>query len=640
MPSVGLEHRDAHDPHASGQDADPDQTPTDQTPSTATEAATETAAGPPRWRLLLSYVRPHRALLSIAMVLGLFGTATELVSPLVTRSLLERLGTDESMRGPVLLLVVVLVVGTAVGYVQTVLLGTMAERIIRGARHRMLGRILFGRLDAPLTRSGGELVSRVTSDTTLIREASTTSLVYLVNGAISLVGTLALMAYLDLALLGVSLGVLVAGSAMAMALMPRLATLQQEVQEQLGRLGARLEGLSRALRTVKASNAEQRELDRLDNHVGAAATLGVRAVKLEAAAWTLTGAAVNLVVLVVLGFGAWRVSTGAIDVPTLVAFLLYVFGLMWPVMMLTMSVTSLQSGLAAAARIQEVVSIPQESDPVGAGSHDVHPGPDQPVLALQDVRFRYGPQGRPALDGVSLEVPRHGHTAIIGPSGAGKTTVFSLLLKFLHPEAGTISLDGVDYERWSAAAVRDRIGYVEQDTPVVPGTVRDNVTHAAPGAGDEETWAALATVGLTERVLTLPDGLDTEISATVLSGGERQRLAIARALLARPELLLMDEATAQLDGLTEAAVAAGIRELAGQGAVITIAHRLSTVVDADRIVLLEAGRVRAVGRHEELLAGDQLYADLVAALRIATVPVPDTGDAGGGDGGPGEAGVR
>lgn len=209
-----------------------------------------------------------------------------------------------------------------------------------------------------------------------------------------------------------------------------------------------------------------------------------------------------------------------------------------------------------------------------------------------------------------------GHTAIVGPSGAGKTTVFGLFMRFLEPQEGDVRLDERPMSAWGLSEVRRRIAYVEQDTPLVPGTVRENLTYAAPQADDGAVWAVLEQVRLAERVRVLPAGLDTDVAHGTLSGGERQRIALARALVAEPEVLLLDEVTAQLDGRTELAVSEGIRRQAARGAVVTIAHRLSTVLDADRIVVLDAGRVRDIGTHQELLARDALYAELVQALRI------------------------
>ncbi|TDD70689.1 ABC transporter ATP-binding protein [Jiangella aurantiaca] len=574
-------------------------------------------------RLLWSYARPHQRVLVAGLLLGLLGTGAELVTPLVTKSVLDGLEVDASLRGPVTLLAVLLVAGAVIGLVQTILLGTLAERIILAARTGMVRHLLRTKVTELGSRSAGEMVTRVTSDTMLIREATTSSMVNAVNGLVGLVGALALMAYLDLVLLATTLGVIVVVAILAALLMPKLAKAQQEAQEEIGALGGRLEGVLRALRTVKAARAEARETSRIARHAERSAEKSIRAVKLEAWAWTITGGGINLAVMLILGVGAYRVAAGHMTVTTLVAFLLYAFQLMMPVMLLTMSLTSVQSGLAAAARIGEIDAMATETDAPTAA-----PAPTQlradAALELRDVEFRYSPEAAPALAGVSLTIPRHGHTAIIGPSGAGKTTIFSLLLKFLQPQGGEIVLDGRPFADWTLADLRSRIAYVEQDTPLVPGTLRENLGYAAPDATEDELWAALATVRLDQRVRELEHGLDTLLSPTTMSGGERQRVALARALAADAELLLLDEATAQLDGLSEAAVAEGIRRQATTGAVVTIAHRLSTVVDADQILLLEAGRVRAVGTHQELLAADELYRELVAALRIATGPQPVT----------------
>ncbi|MDL9948722.1 ABC transporter ATP-binding protein [Gordonia sp. ABSL11-1] len=562
-------------------------------------------------------MRPEAAVLVVALILGLVTAAVELISPLVTREVLQRMNSHTPVTGVALLLVGVLVISTAIGYVQMVMLGSLAERIVRSVRRSMLASLLRARIGA--SRTAGEMASRVTSDTTLIREAATGSVVQFVNGVIALVGSLALMAYLDVILLAFTAAVIIMGISLALLLMPRLSRLQQQVQDQLGQLGERLDGTVRAMRTVKASRAEDRELAVLYDRVDDAQKLGVRAVRVEAAAAMLTGLAVNVVLIVVLVVGAWRVSTGALDVPSLVAFLLYVFALTSPAGMIMMSVTTMQSGLAAARRIDEVTGLDRETDPDDSrDDHLIDQADSRAVLELEDVTVRYLPNQPPALQSVSMAVPHRGHIALVGPSGAGKTTVLSTLLRFTNPDSGRILLDGIPYERWTIPAVRSQIGYVEQDAPLVPGTVRDNITHAAPSISDDEVWRALATVALDRRVRSLSDGLDHTITASTLSGGERQRIAVARALVARPRVLLLDEATAQLDALTESAIIGALRELSADGVVVTVAHRLSTIIDADHIFVFDDGSIRATGTHHELLDTDSLYRELIETLQISS----------------------
>ncbi|MGX5213992.1 ABC transporter ATP-binding protein [Streptomyces violaceus] len=594
----------------------------------------------PRLRILWSFARPHQRSLALALVLALVGSGMGLATPMVTKGVLDALGGSDSLRGPLLALLVLLVVGSVVMYAQWTLLGALGERVVLRARESMVRRFLRATVPAVTRRPPGELVTRVTSDTVLLHQAATGAPVGLINAVVMLFGTLVLMGVLDLVLLGtVAAAVAVVGVLFAV-LMPGIATAQQRAQDHLGRLGGNLEGALRAIRTVKAGRAEDRTAERIVADARISAEHGVRANRREALAWTIALAGIQLAIILVLGVGAWRVAEGDLEVSSLIAFLLYAFGLMDPISELSQNITALQSGIAAAERIRETDDLDSEERAVRA-VHAVHEDPvreavvvageksvrdtpvrdaaaqDTPVLELRDVTAAYGPDAKPAVRGVDLVIPRHGHTAIVGPSGAGKTTLFSLVLRFLEPTGGELLLDGRPYRDHSHDAIRSRLAYVEQDTPVVPGTIRDNLLLSRPDATDAELRRVLDEVRLAEKVDALDDGLDTPLSGAAVSGGERQRIALARALLRTPDVLLLDEATAQLDGLTEAAVQSCVRARAATGAVVTIAHRLSTVIDADTIVVMEAGRVRARGGHGELLATDTLYRELVEALRIA-----------------------
>ncbi|NUP01275.1 MAG: ABC transporter ATP-binding protein, partial [Nonomuraea sp.] len=269
----------------------------------------------------------------------------------------------------------------------------------------------------------------------------------------------------------------------------------------------------------------------------------------------------------------------------------------------------LQNGLAAMKRIKEIEDLPGEPVSLAVAASGTPVG-----VRFENVVFRYGDDRPTVHDGVTFEVPAGGLTALVGPSGAGKSTVFSLLERFYEHQDGLIAVGGRDIRDWPLGELRAALGYVEQDAPVLAGTLRENLLFAAQDATEDELRRAITRTRLDDLVARLPEGLDTAVGhrGVLLSGGERQRVAIARALLRKPRLLLLDEATSQLDAVNELRLREVIAEVAAETTVLVIAHRLSTVTNADRIVVMEGGGVRAVGTHAELVDGDDLYRELAA----------------------------
>ncbi|WP_170068245.1 ABC transporter ATP-binding protein [Arthrobacter ruber] len=571
-----------------------------------------------RLRILLTLLYPHRVTLLVGLLLGLLASAAGLATPLVTKWVLDSLATADTadtLVGPVVWLLALVIAGAVVSFAQWILFGRLGEQVVLAARRMLVGTVLRARVGSVARTPSGEVVTRVTSDTGLLHQASA-SLVGLVNAVVMLVGTLVLMLVLDPPLLGITVVAVGVITALMVLLLPRIAVAEARAQEAVGNIGSTLEGAVRAIRTVKASRAETRILDSIGSHIDTAARFGVRSAVTQAWVWTIAWTGLQLAIIVILGVGAWRVAQGDMPVSTLIAFLLYAFGLMGPLTELTQNLTALQSGIAAAERIGQMDRFEPEPTTVPDGPMAPADAGTPCILEFDDVSARYGPDAGEAVAGITLGIPRRGHLAIVGPSGAGKTTLLSLLLRFLEPSAGGMVLDGRPYAQWTPQQVRARLAYVEQETPLVPGTVRENITFTHPDASDEEVAAALAAVRLTDVVAALPHGLDTSLQAGELSGGQRQRVAVARAVLRTPDVLILDEATAQVDGVTEQALQRCITDVASRAAVVTVAHRLSTVLDADRIVVMDGGRIRDIGTHEALLGRDALYRELVVALRI------------------------
>ncbi len=615
------------------QDAAPSATPVTQPSRGGTRPAAESA--PPTklparqtWAILREHIRPHRWTTALAAVFALIGAATGLAQPLAAKELVNRLGDDESIAGMLVVLTLLVVLGTAIEAFGAYLLERTAESVVLAARRRLVGRLLRLRVPEVERTQPGDLMSRVTSDTTLLRSVATESLVGAVTEALTLIATVVLMGLMEPVLLLVTLGVMVLIGGAVGLVMPRIALASKAAQEAVGAISTVLERSFGALRTIKASGAEDRENAAAHD----AWRHGVRAAKWRALAWSSVGFAVQVSFLVVLGVGDARVASGATDVGTLIAFLLFLFYLIDPVSRLVEAVSQYQVGAAAVARISEAerletepmgsaqprVGAPATGDADGTGEGPVRPA----TVVFDDVTFRCRDDLPYVHHGVSFAIPSGGLTAFVGPSGAGKTTVFGLIERFYEATGGRVLVDGRSVLDWPLDELRAAIGYVEQDAPVLAGTLRDNLLFAHPNASEDELRETLVRTKLDALVERLPDGLETLVGhrGSKLSGGERQRVASARALLRRPRLPLLDEATSQLDAVNEMALRDTVALAARETTILVVAHRLSTVTLANRIVVMDGGRVRAVGTHAELVAADPLYGELAAAQLLATAP--------------------
>ncbi|MEU1011683.1 ABC transporter ATP-binding protein [Streptomyces sp. NPDC005890] len=583
----------------------------------------------------------HRSAIAVASVLTLVGSALGLAQPLVAKHVVDASGRGQVVWPLLVLLGALFAVEAATGAAGRFLLERMGEGVVRQLRHGLVGRLLRLEMREYDRHRGGDLISRVTADTTLLREVVSQALVDLVTGSLVAAGAIALMAWLDLLLL-LLVAVTVAAAAVVVAsLLTGIRNASEHMQGSVGAVAADMERALGALPMVRVHRAEEREAAGIGARVDAAYGAGVRTAKLASVMSSAVELAVQGSFLIVLVVGGLRAGGRAGSLGDLVAFLLYASYLVLPLSSVFRAVGLVQRGMGAYQRIDEALHLPVEPtaprNPKNLPSAPRPAGPSgtrgQPVLALCDVHFGYDPE-RPVLRGVSFTVPERRHVALVGRSGAGKSTVFALIARFYEPDAGTLLFDGRPATELTRDACRRGIAVVDQTTHVVHGTLRDNITYAVPDATDAEIRRVVELARLEEVVDRLPGGLAAVIGerGSNLSGGERQRVALARALLARPSLLLLDEPTSHLDAINEAALTTVMKDIAQECALLVIAHRLSTVQHADHVVVLQDGRTTAGGRHEELLAGNDLYRELAASQMLRTGGEAKTGKRGRTDG--------
>ncbi|MGW6598015.1 ABC transporter ATP-binding protein [Streptomyces sp. NPDC055036] len=555
-------------------------------------------------------VRGQRLLLGIGALLGLAGTAATLVQPLLIGDLIGAVAQDESVARPIVIIAALFVADALLAATHAFLIGRAGENIVFELRTTLTGRLLHSQLRAFNRLEHGDVFTRTVADTSVARIALSSSVAQMITAGFTSIGCIAVMAWIDWRMLLATAGCLGVASAVGLALARAVRTAALANREDTSHFGSGLLRVLSALTTVKASRAEQREAERLRGLADGARASGIRVTRLSAMLMPAMNVGTQVSLAVVITWGMARTATGSLPIQDLTAFIMYLFYLVSPLVMLFMALGELQQGRAAIDRVKGLAGIEQESSKEGTP----HTGGAALAIEFDNVSFAYSDDTAPVLDRVSFALPLTGVTAVVGPSGAGKTTLFQLIERFHTPDRGTIRVAGVDAATMPLAELRSRIGLVEQDAPLMRGTIRENLTYACPDASPDEIAEAVEAAHLTEVVGALPHGMDTELgeAGIGLSGGQRQRLAIARALLTSPDVLLLDEATANLDSDSETALRNAITTIGARCQVVTIAHRISTTIGADRILVVENGRLRAGGTHAELMDRDTTYRRLAS----------------------------
>lgn len=602
--------------------------------------------GSPRatFRQLIPFLLEHKKVLSLVIVLSTAGALTTLAQPLVVSEVITVVEAGSPLGNLVGILVALVVASAALSGFRHYLLQRTGEGVVLSSRKALVRRMLNLPIAEFDQRRTGDLVSRVGSDTTLLRAVLTQGLVEAVGGALTFVGAVAAMIYLDGVLFLLTALVVSIAVTAVITLSRRIRVASRKAQDKVGDLTASVERAISAVRTVRAANATDREIASVERDAEGAWKLGLKVAKISALVVPVSGIALQVAFLVVLGVGGFRVASGSLPVADLVAFILFLFMMIMPLGQAFGAITSVNQALGALGRIHEIIALPSESESDTSRGHAsvVQEGPW--AIEFDSVSFRYPetahkteaekllaetlgthdldavptgevtlPTQRDAvLEKVSFTIPSGSKTAIVGPSGAGKSSLLSLLERFYDPQDGTIRVFGQDITEMSRESLRSLFGYVEQDAPVLAGTIRDNLLIGSPEAKEHELHTVLEEVNLTGILERDPQGLDAQVGegGVLLSGGERQRLAIARALLQAPSVLLLDESTSSLDGPNELLMKNAIDKVSQGRTLVVIAHRLATVVDSDQIIVLSNGSVDAVGTHEELLTSSALYRDL------------------------------
>jgi ATP-binding cassette subfamily B protein AbcA/BmrA len=558
------------------------------------------------WRQFIRLVqqtKPSKLMIGIALALSLGTTGVALLVPLFTKNLINDFSVSSLNAERITLLVLAIIVQALASGFSIYLLNRIGQSVVAGIRDQLWKKLLVLPVSYFDDHPSGETVSRMTNDTTVVKGLISEHLSNFVTGIISIVGSMIVLFVLDwkmtlLMFTAIPLSVLI-----LMPLGKKMHKISKGMQDETASFTAVLQQVLTEIRLVKASNAEASEYQNGQKGIQKLFQFGLKEAKIQALIAPLMSFVMMALLVLILGYGGMRVSSGALTAGALVAFIMYLFQIIMPMAQLASFFTQFQKATGATERIISILDSVEEEDakqPVQNMSQSI---------SVDHLNYSYN-NGEQVLKDICFNVEAGKVTAIVGPSGSGKTTLFSLFERFYKPQEGSISIGGTSINDFTLLSWRSQIGYVSQESPIVSGTIRDNICYGIDRDITDEELNQVAKMAYADQFISeLPNGYDTEVGerGMKLSGGQRQRIAIARAFLRNPKILMLDEATSSLDSKSEKVVQQALNHLMKGRTTIVIAHRLSTVIGSDQIIFLEKGKITGSGTHKELYNTHSLY---------------------------------
>jgi ATP-binding cassette subfamily B protein AbcA/BmrA len=553
---------------------------------------------------LIWQTKPSKLMLSIAIGLSVMTSIGGLIIPLFTKNLVDGFSLKNIHPSQVILMIATFLIQACASGISIYLLSRVGQNVVATLRDQLWKKLLV--LPVPFYDNNrtGETISRVTNDTGVVKTLITDHLTGFFTGFISIIGSIAVLLYMDWKMTLVMLTVVPFSLLILVPLGRQMHKISRGLQDETARFTGILNQVLSEIRLVKASNAEANEYKSGKNGITNLFQFGLREGKIQAVIAPLMSLVIMALLVVIIGYGGMRVSSGELTAGELVAFILYLVQIIMPMGQLTSFFTQLQKSIGATERIISTLASEEEDHTAGlelqTASHSIK---------VEHLSFAYE-SGAEVLKDVNFIMHAGSVTAIVGPSGGGKTTIFSMLERFYKAQSGVIKLGDVPIDQFSLQSWRSQIGYVSQESPLVAGTIRDNIKYGLEREVSEIELEEAAEMAYADQFIQeFSDGYDTEVGerGIKLSGGQRQRIGIARALLRNPQILMLDEATSSLDSNSEVYVQKALKNLMKGRTTLVIAHRLSTVVEADQILFIEKGRITGSGSHDQLLTTHIMY---------------------------------